>query len=280
MGAASCVGGRIMYQVLVNDTAGVGTVLPAPVRTTETGLSSGGLILAEAADPSIHPTLLEVPRRFTIVRKVMVVRLAPDGAIDRERQYDDDGLMRVVSLAEGSAGTGFLLAGEGTLANDSYSPRLLVLRLDPGGTPGPVTQLGEATSSPWLVRMRSDPRGYLILYHPIRISQENYCRGVVEAVLDRDGRELEHRTIDASIAVIWTEGGGYFSVGIPPRESGIGYNVECGLNGRCSFHTRIFNSQGTLILDRVLPSTTFNEVKKVVQTADGGYAILALRQNE
>lgn len=140
------VGGRIMYQVPVNDTAGVGTVLPAPIRTTETGLSSGGLILAEAADPSIHPTLLEVPRRFTIVRKVMVVKLAPDGAIDWERQYDDHGLMRVVSLAEGSAGTGFLLAGEGTLANDSHSTRLLVLRLDPDGTPGPVTQLGEATS--------------------------------------------------------------------------------------------------------------------------------------
>lgn len=210
----------------------------------------------------------------------MVVRLAPDGAIDWERQYDDHDLFSVVSLAGESAGMGFLLAGEGTLANDSYSTRLLVLCLDPDGTPGQVTLFGEATSFPWSVRMKSDPRGYRILYQPIRISQENYYRSVVDAVLDREGRELEDRTIDASIAVTWTKNGGYFSVGIPPGEKRAGYDVSCALNGRCPFHARIFNSQGTLILDRVLPSTTFNEVKKVVQTADGGYAILALRQNE
>ncbi|WP_148208142.1 hypothetical protein [Methanosphaerula palustris] len=274
------VGGRIMYQVPVNDTAGVGTVLPAPVRTTETGLSSGGPILAEAADPSIHPTLLEVPRRFTMVRMAMVMKLAPDGAIDWERQYDDHGLTSVESLTEGPEDAGFLLAGEGTLPNDSFSTPLLVLRLDPEGTPGQVIQFGEATSFPWSVRMKSDPRGYRILYQPIRISQENYYRSVVDVVLDRDGRELEHRTIDASIAVTWTENGGYFSVGIPPGEDRTGYDVSCGLNGRCSFHARVFDSQGMLVLDRVLPTTTFSEVTKVVQTVDGGYAILALRQNE
>lgn len=267
-------GGRIMYQVSVNDTAGPGTVVRLPVRTTETG--AGGPVLTQAAEPVTPLRTLTVPRRFTTLMKAIVVGLASDGTIAWERQYDGDGLMDVLSLAEGSAGRGFLLAGESEV-NGSINSRVLLLHLDPDGTAGPATPLSEANSFPWSVRTKPDPRGYRVLYQPARISQENYYRGAVDAVLAPDGSVLEQRGIDASLAVTWTTAGGYFSVGIPP--GGIGAPV-CGVTGICAYTARTYDSQGAVVTDRALQLPPFDQVKKVVQTADGGYAVLAFKNNK
>ncbi len=275
-------GGRIMYEVPVNanDTAGPGSVVRPPVVTTATAPGAGRPALARAAETVTTARLVEIPRRFDLVRRAMVVRLAPDGAITWERQYDEDGLMDVLSLAEGTAGSGFLLAGEAPSTNGSYTSRLLMLHLAPDGTLGPATPLGETNSFPWSVQTKPDPRGYRALYQPTRISQENYYRGAEDAVLAPDGSVLEHREIDASLAVTWAAAGGYFSVGVPSGGNGPyqGPSV-CGVTGICTYTARTFDNQGAVVVDRTLSTTPFDQVTKVVQTADGGYALLAFRNN-
>ncbi len=269
-------GGRITYEVPVNGTAGVAR---SPVITTATERSDGPVLAAVASRPTT-PQLGVVPRRYDMVRRAMVVRLGADGAIKWERRYDD-GLMNVLALAEGDGGAGFLLVGEGpSSANHSYTGPLLALSLAPDGTPGEVTELGGPPDWPWSVRAVPDPRGYRVLFAPVRISQENYFRGAADAVLDRDGRLLARVPLDASLAVAWTIGGGYVSVGIPPDG---GSAPVCGSPGACSYLLRTFDAGGAVVgespfLDAA--DAPFDRVEAVVPAADGGYVVLASGQNQ
>lgn len=274
-------GARIMYEVPVNDTAGPGAVVRLPVITTETGAM--GPVLAEAAGQPTTPQIARIPRRFDQVQKAMVVKLAPDGAIDWERQYEDGGLTWLQSLGEGPAGAGLLAAGYGDTLNGSRNivHPLLALHLSPDGTPASVTQIDTASvGDP--IRIRSDAAGYRMLYQNTteRLTAEGFHdRSVVDAVLDRGGRVLERRALDASIAITWTADGGYFSVGIPPVGNRSGYDTVTYDQAGGTFHSRRLDSAGGLIWDRVLPAAPLGRVVKVVQTADGGYAVLGQRQN-
>ena len=46
-----------------------------------------------------------------------------------------------------------------------------------------------------------------------------------------------------------------------------------------TFHARRFNGAGALAWDREPPTGLISRVLKVVQTSDGGYAVLALRDD-
>ncbi len=272
-------GGRIMYQVPVNGTA---EVIRLPVITTETPPSGGGPVLARMVEQVTTPMLAQVPRRFNLVGKAMVVQLAPDCAIDWERQYDDGGLNWLQSLAEGPAGTGLLVSGYGDTLNGSRNivHPLLALHLSPDGTPASVTQIDTASvGDP--IRIRSDAAGYRMLYQNTTeqpTAEGFYSTNVVDAVLDRDGRVLERRPVEASIAITWTADGGYFSVGIPPVGNRSRYDTVTYDQAGGTFHARRLDSAGALAWDRVL-AAPLGRVVKVVQTADGGYAVLGLRQN-
>lgn len=271
-------GGRIMFEVPVNDTARSGTVARLPVITTEMG---DGPVLAAAASRPTTPQLAPVPRRFDLVRKAMVVRLAPDGGIAWVHQYDDGGLNWLQSLAEGPARTGILVAGYGDTLNGSTRGvrPLLVLHLSPDGAPGPVTRIDSAgIGDP--IWIRSDAAEYRMLYRNMTgsLTEEGfYDTNVVDAVLDRDGQMIERHRLDASIAVTWTEDGGYFSVGTLPTGNRTGYDT--GPYAAGMFHARRFDGAGALAWDRALPGVPCDQVLKVVQTADGGYAVLGQRQN-
>lgn len=268
-------GGQSDYQLPLN-----GTVVRLPVITTETG--AGGPVLAQAAEPVSTPPTLPIPRPGGMLRKAMVVRLAPDGAIAWEGQYDDGGLTWMQSLAEGPDRTGFLVTGYGYSSNGSVSinPPLLALRLDPDGTPSSVTQIDSAMGwdSIWT---RSDVTGYRVLYRNTSLTESGfYDGGVDDATLDPDRRVLERRSIDASIAVTWTADGGYFSVGVPIGGNGTGYDTEIyEQTGGRTFHARTFDGTGALVLDRALPAVPLDRILKVVQTADGGFAALAYKNN-
>ncbi len=105
--------------------------------------------------------------------------------------------------------------------------------------------------------------------------------GVVDALLDRDGRVLERRSLDASIAVTWTGDGGYFSVGMPLGGGEPGYGTMADDRTSVStFHARKFDGTGALAWNRELPTGLISWVKTVVPTSDGGYAFLAVRDVE
>ena len=260
----------------MNDTAGPGTVVQPTSLTNSTG--ADGPTLAQAAGPVTTPRTLPLTRPGGVLqRKAMVVRLAPDGAIAWEGQYDDGGLALLQSLAEGPDRTGFLVAGYGRDSSGSViSHPLLALRLEPDGTPSSVTQIDSAWDSIWT---RADVTGYRVLYRNSSLTESGfYSGGVIDAILDRDGRVLERLSIDASIAVTWTADGGYFSVGAPIGERETGYDtVIYDPTGGTTFRARRFDGTGALIFDRALPTLPVDRVLKVVQTADGGFAVLALR---
>lgn len=277
-------GGRITYQVPVNGTAENVTVVPPPLRTTATERGGDCPVLAEAASRPTTPELVRVPRRFDLMRKAMVVRLAPGGAVEWERQYTDGGLTWLQSLAGGSARTGFAVAGYNDTLNGSVyvANPLLLLHVAPDGTPGPVTRVDSANVGD-RVWLRSDPDGYRVLYQNRTeglTAAGNYDGYVLDATLDRDGRVLGQRALDASIAVTWTDDGGYFSIGTPPAGDRSSWDTGTyHLAGGDTFHARRFDSAGALLRDRVLPGIPCDQVLKVVQTADGGYVVLASRQN-
>ena len=208
----------------------------------------------------------------------MAARLSADGTIVWERPYGESGLTEVLALAESPDRAGLLLVGGGTPPNASAGTPLLALPLDTAGTPGTVTQIDTAPfSDP--VWIRADSAGYRVLYPSADPTAGTASpRGVVAATLGRDGRVLERRLLDASIAVTWTDDGGYLSVGIPSGRGEPGYDVMAHERTAVStFHARRLDSAGALARDRELPTGLISRVLKVVRTSDGGFAVLALR---
>jgi len=270
------VGGRTVYEIPTNDTFNAiayPSVPPAP------GL--GRQSPAQTPDTFASPASL--PSMFTRVTKAMVVRLTSNGAILWERQYDEDDLSWVQSLVASPDRTAFVLAGYGDPPNGSIGTPLLALRLDPDGTPISVAQLGTTPFSE-LIWTRADTAGYRVLYQNQSAdptSEAASARGVVDALLDRDGCVIERRSLDASIAVTWTMDGGYFSVGMPFGGGEPGYStMTYDRTSVSTFHARKFDGTGALLWDRELPTGLISRVKMVVSTSDGGYAVLAVKDIE
>jgi hypothetical protein len=67
-------------------------------------------------------------------------------------------------------------------------------------------------------------------------------------------------------------------VGVPVGNGVSGYDSEVflGPDPYTGFHALRFDAAGTLAWDRPLSIGSIQEVKRVIQTADGGYAILAM----
>ena len=258
----------------------------ALLRLADGGLVAGGRVTYYT---STNITIPPVPgasalpdtARFIAGEEGVAARLSAAGGIVWERRYGENGLGGVLSLAEGPDRTGLLLAGDGAPPNASLSTPLLALPLAFDGAPGSATELGTAAFvAP--SGIRTDPGGYRILYiSGTPTTGISYRQEVVDALLDRDGRALERRSLNASIAVTWTADGGYFSVGIPLGVGEPGYGTMTRERTSAStFHALRFDSRGALVWDRALPTGLFSQVKKVVPTSDGGYAVLALRTNE
>jgi hypothetical protein len=261
----------------VNDTGGPGIIVQLPVTATETGAESS--VHPRTVEPVASRTTLPLPRPGGMrLPKAMVVRLAPDGAIAWEGLYDNGGLEGVQSCAEGPDRAGFLVAGYGYNSSGSVgSNPLLALRLGPDGAPSSVTQVDSTWDSIWT---RADVAGYRVLYRNTSLTESGFDSGsVIDAILDRDGRVLERRFIDASIVVTWTANGGYFSVGVPAGGNGLYDDAPVCSEGGCIYHARTFDSQGALVADRALLVPQFDQAQKVVQTADGGFAVLAYKNN-
>jgi hypothetical protein len=60
---------------------------------------------------------------------------------------------------------------------------------------------------------------------------------------------------------------------------GAGYGEAIYGRADRSLHAIRLDPAGTLIWDREIPGVVVNSVRLVIQTSDGGYAILALKEN-
>jgi photosystem II stability/assembly factor-like uncharacterized protein len=85
--------------------------------------------------------------------------------------------------------------------------------------------------------------------------------------------------VDASPAIFPTADGGFFSAGIPVSGGTLGYDSEIyGSPDGNTLHAMKFRTDAGKEWDRVIEGVSVTSVRQVIQTSDGGYAILALLQ--
>lgn len=226
-------------------------------------------------DRTVMVTQCTVP--FELVRQGAVVKLDGGGGISWMRSYGSQGLESAWSVIEARDGGGYLVAGYGRVPDRTAGASSVVtVRTGPDGAVHQATVLGtiEYYGVP---RLRSDTTGFDMLSIHSTIRDGSIITTPIEMRLDRSGVLQETRLIDAGIVITWTDDGGFFSAGFPVagEYSGSSY----GKAGSIRLHAVKIGPGGGQEWDRGIPGVQVSHVHRVIQTADGGYAILAVREN-
>lgn len=291
-------GGYTVYQVWATDNSSVtgeqpAQTIPQPVITT--GSSKGSAAsLADAApvDAGVttfppgsgsRPTTLRtvaIPSYTPsmLVKRAQAARYSADGQRTWQRTYAD-GIAAVWSALEDRDGS-LLLAGPSPHLGDGGSPvqELVILRADRDGAAGPARMLGYVESR-GTVRMRALHTGAEVLYSTWSSGVQYPEFGVASTLIDSTGQAIGNRSLKMSQVFNGTSDGGYVSVGVPVAKGVESYesslSTGTGLHTYTTFHALRFDAGGTLVWNHPLSPGSIREVKRVIQTADGGYAILA-----
>ena len=225
-------------------------------------------------------TVCTVP--YEIVSQATVVKLDGEGNISWQRSYGTEGLDSVWSVMETSPQEGYLVSAYGKVPDGGGNTTnyLYGVFLQPNGTVVHITQLDRSDYFlPAL--MKSIPGGYVILYADETVKPGGSISiQPMEVHLDTEGRITNTQFIDTSIAVIPTADGGYFSAGFPMNGGVLGYSES--IYGRAddkALHAMKLNPDTSRAWDRTISGVVVNYAKKVIQTSDGGYAILAVKEN-
>ena len=241
--------------------------------TTTPGPTEAGSIASEAIPISSYTS--------TSVTKAEVVKFTSDGEIAWQRTYDE-GIPTAHSVLEDPGDGSLLIAGYSPdpVTSANRTPELVILRTDRDGTAGPLIRLGLVDSSD-PVQIRASPEGIEVIYSTVSPRADGrYHYGVALQTLDPAGRVIGRRSLNASRVINGTSDGGYISVGVPASEGDSGYEsmLSAGPHTYTTFHALRFDVEGHLLWDRALSIGTIREVKRVIQTSDGGYVILAMSE--
>jgi len=226
-------------------------------------------------DRTVMVTQCTVP--FELVRQGAVVKLDADDGISWTRSYGAEGLESAWSVVEAPDGGGYLVAGYGRLPDRTASASSMILvRTGPDGAVERTTVL-DTVEYYGVPRLRSDPAGFDMLSINTTIRDGSIINTPIDVRLDIQGALVETRLIDTGVIITWTEDGGYFSAGFPL--AGVHSASVYGKAGSSRLHAVKLGPGGKQEWDRGIPGVQVNHVHRVIQTADGGYAILAIREN-
>jgi hypothetical protein len=293
------VGGYALYQVWATDNSSVtgAQTVPKPIYTAATPggsttslenpapvgigitttLSSTGAVgsssnLTAIPIPSYTPSML--------VKRAQAVRYSSDGKPVWQRTYGE-GIAAVLSMLEDQEDGSLLLAGPSPYLSTGGSPvqELVLQHADRDGAAGPVFLLGYVESR-GTVQMQNVPDGVEVVYSTWSPSGQYTGSGVVSTLLDPTGQVIGNLSLSASRVFNGTRDGGYISVGVPVARGVEIYesSLSPGPHPYTTFHALRFDAEGNLVWNRPLSLGTIREVKRVIQTADGGYAILAMTE--
>jgi len=247
--------------------------LDAGVTTSPAGAGGWPTTLRTVAIPSYTPS--------TMVKRAQAARYSADGQLVWQRTYAD-GIAAVWSTLEDRDGS-LLLAGPSPDLSDGRSrvQELVVLRAGRDGAAGPAGMLGYVESQ-GTVRMRALSTGIEVLYSTWSSGVQYPEFGVASTVLAPTGQAVGNRSLKASQVFNGTSDGGYISVGVPVAKGVESYesslSTGTGLHTYTTFHALRFDAGGALVWNRPLSLGSIREVTRVIQTADGGYAILAMTE--
>ncbi|MEN6517925.1 MAG: hypothetical protein ABFC38_06995 [Methanospirillum sp.] len=246
------------------------TPLDARITTLPTGARNRPTTAPTVAIPSYTPSTIEM--------RAQAVRYSPAGTLVWQRTYAT-GITAVWSAFEDPVDGTLLLAGPGPDTGRDYTVDLGMLHTDRDGVAGALVPLGQVEYH-GSVQMRAVSDGIEVIASTKSAADPHPAFGVTSTILDPAGRVIAELALNASRVFNGTSDGGYVSVGVPVGSgvSGYGSEVFLGPNGYTGFHALRFDAAGTLVWDRPLSIGSIQEVKRVIQTADGGYAILAMSQ--
>lgn len=211
-----------------------------------------------------------------------VTLLDRNGSIIGQRGYGVSGLDSFWSLAAAGGDQAYYLSAFGNIAGPDGNPvnHRYAVYIHGDGSVGWITDLG--TANQYFPSLWDLHQGKARVIIPAEYRAGNDSTGIrPEAVdLDTSGRILKRTTIPANRIITTTSDDGFFSAGFPSSEQAPGYTETMyGRNGGNDLHAMKFRTDGSREWDRPVGDGTANAVQKVIQTRDGGYVILALRQN-
>ena len=196
-----------------------------------------------------------------------------------QRTYET-GITAVWSAFEDPVDGALLLAGPGPDIGRDYTVDLGLLQTDRDGVAGTLVPLGQVEYH-GRVRMRALSDGLEVIAEYGRAPHSPIPRSVSprSSSIRQNGCSRSW-TLNASRVFNGTSDDGYVSVGVPVGNGVSGYDSEVflGPNPYTGFHVLRFDAEATLIWDRSLSIGSIREVKRVIQTADGGYTILAMSE--
>jgi hypothetical protein len=257
-----------------------GTVSSRPPFGNESVMTPGcsGTSLPVGPDRTVMVTRCTGP--YEIVRQGTVTKLEGDGNVSWKRSYGAEGLQSVWSVIEDPDGGGYVVAGFTEYPRDevNVTSSLVAVQLDSDGNPLQVSQIDQiGYYRPPL--LRPGPDGYDLLYVHTTLKNGYFDNKPAVVHLGRNGTVSAPDVIDAGVITTWTGDGGYFFAGFPSTTSTDYGEAIYGRANRYSLHAVRIDPDGTLFWDREIPGVTVNYVEKVIQTSDGGYVILAMREN-
>ena len=292
-------GGYTRYQVWATDNASVtgeqpAQTIPQPVITTGTSRGSAAS-LADATPIDAGVTTLSTgagSRRTTpqtvvipsytpstLVKRAQAARYSADGQRVWERTYAE-GIAAVWSTLEDRDGS-LLLAGPSPYLSDGRSPvqELVVLRTGRDGATGPARMLGYVESR-GAVRMHALPMGNEVVYSTWSSGGQYPGSRIASTIIDPTGQVIGNISMMGSQVFNGTSDGGYVSVGVPVARGDENYvsSLSSGPHPYTTFHALRLDPGGNPVWNHPLSLGTIREVKRVIQTADGGYAILAMTE--
>lgn len=258
-----------------------------PVFNESGAVTTRGPLANESVEtPGCRETILEAgDRKIPVTECVAPVASANQAAlaaIDRngtvqwKRGYGAYGLANFWSVAPAADGSGYFLSAYGD--GSRSPPHRYAARVGNDGSVVWVTDLGPAPlfyPMPWDIR---DGQVRAIVPSEFMDARGSYIVQPQLATFGPGGEVTGLHNISASRIIVPVSGSGYFSAGIrdgPDHFTDMSY----ARNTAKELHARRFGPDGSLALDQVVGDGTIDQVVRVLQKADGGYVILAQREN-
>jgi len=261
--------------VVYNEDGTVSTRPPLANETVETPGCRETVL--EAGDKKIPVTECVGPLQTS--GQAAVTLISRNGTVIWQRGYGAYGPESVWSVVAGEGGNGYYIDAQGPAEGSGLAHRTAFLHIRENG------------SVDWIAR--GEP---VVLWYP---AYWNVGQGRVRAIIPAQHTEGnssivirpevvtfgENGTITgrqelivASRIVIPAADGGYFSAGFSPAKEGFAYR-DTGAYGGDEAHALKVRADGSREWETAITDVRPDTIEKVIQTSDGGYVILATRQN-
>jgi hypothetical protein len=211
-----------------------------------------------------------------------LVFLDRNGTIVTRHGYGASGLGSFWSIAPAADGGGYYLSAFSRAAGPDgfFGNRRYAAYIRSDGTPGWISDLGAGTQYfPSVWDIRQDSVRAII---PAEYDTGDNSTGTRPELLafGPGGEVTGRQLLNASRIITPARDGGFFSAGVPVTTGASGYyDGLSGSDPRNELHAIKLSADGAVEWDHVVLKGMDGTIVRALATADGGYAILALRQN-